>query len=156
MVEQKKLVDLVLQELVRTMQPSISVRRVLEKHNVNYTDELIESIEAVLTSKSLVDSIDKDSKGFDCFSLNSTGQDFLRSYGSYSKFLRGIETENKRIERAKSKKPYRTHSSGDGKPPLPFVPQDESFLKRNRVGLLILGVVLLLFYIVSKITESTI
>ncbi len=134
------------------MQPSISVRRVLEKHNVNYTDELIESIEAVLTSKSLVDVVDKDSKGFDCYSLNGTGQDFLRSFSSYSKFLRGIEDENKRVERAKNKKPYRAHNSGDSKPPLPFVPKDESFLKSNRIGLFILAVVLVLFYVASKIS----
>jgi hypothetical protein len=154
-VEQKKLVDLVLQELVNTMQPSISVRRVLEKHDIDYVNESIESIESVLKSKSLVDIVDKDSKGFDCFSLNTTGQDFLRSYGSYSKFLRGVDAETKRVERAKNKKPYRTQTSGDGKPPLPFVPEDESFLKRNRFGLLILAVVLVLFYIVSKITDSS-
>lgn len=153
-MEEKKLVDLVLDELVATRQPSISIRRVFKKHGISYDDELIRSVEAVLKSKSLVTELDKDSAGYTCYSLSVTGQDFLKTFGTYSKFLKGIQSENKKIERARKKKPYRAHTSSDGKPPLPFVPEDESFLKRNRIGLLILLIVLILFYIVSRITES--
>ncbi len=153
-MEQNKLVDFVLQELVETRQPSVSVRRVLEKKGITYNDDTISFVEGVLKSKSLVLEVDKDSKGYSSFSLTETGQDFLRTFGTYSKFLKGIESENKKIERARKKKPYQTHTSGDGKPPLPFVPEDESFFQRNKMGLLILAIVLILFYIVSRLTES--
>ena len=148
------MVDLVLNALVNTMQPSISIRRVLEKNNVDCSDDSIASIEAILKSKSLAEPIELDSKGHASYSLTVTGQDFLRSFGSYSKFLRGIESENKRVERARKKKPYTAYKSGDGKPPLPYVPKEESFWKSNRLGIIILAVVLTLFYIVSRITES--
>lgn len=153
-MEQKKLVDLVLDELVATRQPSISIRRVFKKKGISYDDELIQSVESVLKSKSLVSEMDKDSEGYTCYSLSITGQDFLKTFGSYSKFLLGIQSENKKIERARKKKPYKTHTASDGRPPLPFVPEDESFLTKNRVGLIILIVVLILFYIVSRLTES--
>ena len=155
-MEQIKLVDLVLDELISTHQPSVSVRRVFKKKNVDYTDELIRSIEVILESKSLVNDYGKDSRGYRRFALSATGQDFIKTYGTYSKFLKGVESENKKIERARRKKPYQTHTNPDGKPPLPYNPQDESFLQKNRVGLLILMGVLVLFYIVSKITERVV
>ena len=155
-MEERKLVDLVLDELMSTRQHSVSVRRVFKKKNVEYTDELIRSIESILESKSLVNDYGKDSRGYTRFALSVTGQDFVKTYRTYSKFLKGVESENKKVERARRKKPYQTHTNPDGKPPLPFNPQDESFLKKNRVGLLILLVVLVLFYIVSKITESVV
>jgi hypothetical protein len=153
-METKKLVDLVLDELVNTRQPSISVRRVFKKHRISYDDSLIKSVEVILKSKSLVSEMDKDSAGYTCYSLSITGQDFLKTFGSYSKFLRGIDSETKKIERARKKKPFNPHRSVDGKPPLPFMPEDESYLVKNRVGIAILVVVLILFYIVSRITES--
>ncbi|MFT4544172.1 MAG: hypothetical protein ACI9EQ_000627 [Bacteroidia bacterium] len=155
-MEESKLVDLVLDELASTRQASVSVRRVFKKREIDYTNELITSIESILKSRSLVAELGKDSKGYLLFSLSVTGHDFLKSYGSYSKYLRGIESESKKVARAKKKKPFQTHNSSDGKPPLPFIPKEASFLRKNRTGLLILLVVLILFYIVSKITESVI
>ena len=95
-MEQIKLVDLVLDELISTRQPSVSVRRVFKKKNVDYTDELIRSIEVILESKSLVNDYGKDSRGYRRFALSATGQDFIKTYGTYSKFLKGVESENKK------------------------------------------------------------
>ena len=155
-MEESKLVDLVLDELLATRKVSVSVRRVFKRSEIDYTNELITSIEKILISRSLVTELGKDSQGFLLFVLSVTGHDFLKSYGSYSEYLIGIESESKKVARARKKKPFQTHSSSDGKPPLPFIPKEASFFKKNRTGLLILLVVLILFYIVSKITESVV
>lgn len=147
-----KLVDLVLNELVSTRQPSVSIRRVLSKHKVDFDDELIAQIDEILRSKSLVEEKDTDSQGFPCYSLTVTGQDFIRSFGSYSKYLKGIEVENKKVERARNKKPYVANSSKDGESPAPYQPREASFIEQNRLGLLILLLFIISFLIVLKIT----
>ena len=151
-MEFPKLVDLVLEELVETMQPSISIRRILKKRNIDFDSELLGSIEEVLKSKSLVEAQDVDSEGYTSYSLTVTGQDFLRTFGSYSKFLKGVASENKKVERARKKKPYQAslHRSGDA--PAPYTPPEKSFLQRHGLSLALLLVFMVLFYLVSKIT----
>ncbi|MCF8275553.1 MAG: hypothetical protein K9J17_02370 [Flavobacteriales bacterium] len=151
-MELPKLVDLVLNELVSTRQPSISVRRILKSKKIEYTDDVITSIEGLLESKSLVIKKDVDSEGYACYSLTVTGQDFIKTFGSYSKFLRGIESENRKVQRAKSKKPYKAMDT-DGNPPAPFTPMEPSFMDKHKLELLFLVVVLVLFFVVAKITD---
>ena len=152
-MEFPKLVDLVLEELVETMQPSISIRRILKKRNIDFDSEMIKSIEEVLKSKSLIEAQDADSEGNTSYSLTVTGQDFLRTFGSYSKFLKGVESENKKVERARKKKPYQAspHRSGDA--PAPYTPPEKSFLQKHVLSLVLLLLFVALFYLVSRITE---
>lgn len=152
-MNQNQLVDLVLKELMQTRHPSISVRRVFIKHKVEFDDQLISDIENILQSKSLVTEKDKDSAGYACYALTVTGQDFIKTFGTYSKFLKGIEKENKRVEKARSKKPYDASKSSSEETPSPFTPPEKSFLQRNGIGLGILALFVILFYIVAKITS---
>lgn len=147
-----KLVDLVLDELVATRQPSISIRRILNRHKIEFDDDLIGEIDSILQSKSLVVEKEKDSQGYPCYSLTVTGQDFIRSFGNYSKYLRGLETEQKRVEKARNKKPYVAKSSVDGIEATPYHPNDKSFFEQNKFSLLILALVIISFFIVLKIT----
>lgn len=148
-----ELVDLVLNELVETRQPSISVRRVFRKYKVEYTDELIKEIEKTLNSKSLVRDRGKDSAGYVCFALSETGEDFVRTFGSYSKYLKGLETEEKKVKRARKKKPYNAQANFKGEPPAPYSPPERNYLQRNGLGLILLGFFIILFYIVAKISS---
>lgn len=147
-----KLVDLVLDELVTTRQPSLSIRRILNRHKIDFNEDLIGDIDSILQSKSLVVEKEKDSQGYPCYSLTVTGQDFIRTFGNYSKYLRGLESEKKRVEKARSKKPYVAKSSGDGIEATPYHPNQKSFLEQNKFGLLILALVVISFLIVLKIT----
>lgn len=153
-MELPKLVDLVLDELAYTMQPSLSIRRILMKHKVEFNDEVISSIEEVLKSKSLVEQKDNDSQGYSCFSLTVTGQDFIRSFGTYTKYLEGVESENKKVERAKKKKPYKAYTGADGQSPPAYVPKEKSFLSKNALGITLLFLFMVMFYIVYTITRS--
>lgn len=151
-MKRSKLVDLVLDELVTTMQPSLSIRRVLNRHKIDFDDDLINEVDSILQSKSLVSEQDKDSQGYPCYSLTNTGQDFLRTFGTYSNYLKGVEVEQKRVEKARQKKPYVAKSSSDGTAPTPFSPREESFFEKNKFGLLILLLVIISFFIVLRIT----
>jgi predicted TPR repeat methyltransferase len=151
-VKQVELVDLVLKELVETHQPSISVRRVFIKHKIGLDEELIDQVESVLRSKSLVDAKSHDSAGYTRFVLSGTGQDFIKTYGTYAKFLKGIEKEKKRIEKAKNKKPYDALKTHSGEPPTAYVAPQKSFMQKNGLGLAILALFIILFYVVAKIT----
>jgi len=153
-VEPHKLVDLILKELMETLQPSISVRRVFEKQGIDYSEELIQEIDQILNSKSLVVEKDRDSAGYSCYAITETGQDFLKTYGSYTKYLKGLESEKKRVERAKKKKPYNAQKDFKGEAPTPYAPPEKTFFQRNGIGLVILMLFAALFYIVSKLTET--
>ncbi|MBI1288460.1 MAG: hypothetical protein GC178_12885 [Flavobacteriales bacterium] len=147
-----KLVDLMLDELVTTMQPSLSIRRVLNRHKIDFDDDLINEIDSILRSKSLVDEKDTDSQGYPCYSLTNTGQDFIRTFGTYSNYLKGLEVEQKRVEKARNKKPYVAKPGKDGSSPTPFQLGEESFFEKNKFGLLFLLLVFISFLIVLKIT----
>lgn len=147
-----KLVDLVLDELVTTMQPSLSLRRILQRHKVDFDDDLIKEVDDILRSKSLVDEKTKDSQGYPCYALTETGQDFIRTFGSYSKYLRGLESEQKKVEKARSKKPYVAASATKNLDAGPYQQKEPSFFEQNKVGLFILFLVLVSFYIVMRIT----
>lgn len=149
----EQLVDLVLNELVVTRQPSTSVRRVFKKHRVEYDDELIKSIEKTLNSKSLVTARSKDSRGYDCYALTETGEDFIKTFGNYSKYLKGLESEQKKVKRAKKKKPYNAQANFKGEPPAPYAPPERNYLQRNGLGLILLILFIALFYIVAKISS---
>lgn len=153
-MELPKLVDLVMDELAYTMQPSMSVRRVLMKHKIEFNDELISSIEEILRSKSLVEEKNLDSQGYACYSLTVTGQDFIRTFGTYEKFLAGIEAENKIVERAKKKKPYKAYKGAEGEAPAAYVPKEKSFFSKNVLGFTLLFLFMIMFYIVYSITRS--
>lgn len=148
-----ELVDLVLKELAETHQPSISVRRVFVKYKIGLDKELIYQVESVLRTKSLVDEKNKDSAGYTCYALSGTGQDFIKTYGTYSKFLKGIEKERKRAEKAKNKKPYDAMKANSGEPPTAYVPPEKSFMEKNAWGFAVLLLFIFLFYIVAKITD---
>ncbi len=149
-----ELVDKVLKELVSTRQPAVSVRRIFKKLKIDYTDDLIHKVEQTLNSKSLVIAKSKDSRGFDCYALTETGQDFIKTFGSYSKYLKGLESEQKKIERARKKKPYNAQKSIKGDPPAPYTPPERTFMQRNGLGIILLIFFCILFYIVSKITGA--
>lgn len=152
-MNQVELVDIVLNELVHTRQPSTSVRRIFIKHKIDFDDELVSEIEALLLSKSLVVEREKDSAGFACYVLTETGQDFLRTFKSYSKFLKGIERESKKVERARKKKPYDANKRANDESPMAYVPPEKSFIEKNGIGLMLLVLFFILFYIVAKITS---
>lgn len=152
-MDRAKLVDIVLKELVETRHPSVSVRRVFKKHRVDYDEELIREIEKTLNSKSLVQVRGNDSRGYDCFALTETGQDFIKSFGTYSKYLRGLESEEKKVKRAKKKKPYNAHANFKGEAPAPYTPPEKNYLQRNGLGLILLFFFIALFYIVAKISS---
>ena len=147
------LVDIVLNELVDTRQPSISVRRVFIKHRIDFDDQLISEVESVLLSKSLVVEKDKDSAGYACYTLTETGRDFLKTFGNYTKFLKGIKSESRKVERARKKKPYDASKRAKDESPVAYVPPERTFLQKNGLGLVLLGLFVILFYIVAKITS---
>lgn len=153
-MELPELVDFVLDELSYSMQPSISIRRVLLNEKIQFNDELLSSIEEILISKSLVEKKGVDSQGYARYSLTGTGHDFIRSFGSYSKFLEGIEAENKKVQRAKKKKPYKAYTGAEGQAPTPFIPKEKSFFSKNRLGFVLFGLFMLMFYLVYTITRS--
>jgi hypothetical protein len=152
-VDRAKLVDVVLKELVETRHPSVSVRRVFKKHRVDYDEELIREIEKTLNSKSLVQVRGNDSRGYDCFALTETGQDFIKSFGTYSKYLKGLESEEKKVKRAKKKKPYNANANFKGEAPTPYSPPEKNYFQRNGLGLILLGFFIILFYIAAKISS---
>lgn len=152
-MEHAKLVDLVLNELMNTRQPAVSVRRVFKKHKVDYTDDLIKEIESTLNSKSLIKGRSKDSADYTCYAITETGTDFVRGYGSYSKYLRGLESEKKKVARAKKKKPYVANRNPSGEAPAPYSPPEKTFMQRNGLGLILLLFFIALFYIVAKISS---
>lgn len=147
-----KLVDLVLDELVTTMQPSLSIRRILQRHKIDFDDDLIKEVDDILRSKSLVDEKSKDSHGYPSYALTETGQDFIRTFGSYSKYLRGLESEQKKVEKARNKKPYAAGSPSNNQDVGPYQPKEATFIEQNKVGLVILFLVLISFWIVMRIT----
>lgn len=152
-MNQTNLVDIVLNELVGSRQPSISVRRILLKHKVDFNEQLIADIESVLLSKSLVVEKDKDSAGYACYALTETGRDFLKTFGNYSKFLKGIKSESRKVERARKKKPYDAAKTSSDESPMAYVPPEKSFIEKNGIGLMLLALFFILFYIVAKITS---
>jgi hypothetical protein len=145
-------VDLVLKELVETRHPSVSVRRVFKKHRVKYTDELIKEVEQTLNSKSLVKARGEDSAGYTCYALSETGTDFIKSFGSYDKFLKGLETEQIKVERARKKKPYDASKNFKGEAPAPYSPPEKTYLQRNGLGLILLVFFIILFIIVARVS----
>lgn len=151
-MEHAKLVDLVLNELMITRQPAVSVRRVFKKHKVEYTDELIREVENTLNSKSLIIAKSKDSAGYDCYAITETGTDFVRGFGSYSKYLKGLESEKKKVARARKKKPYVVDRNPSGEAPAPYTPPEKTFMQRNGLGLILLVFFIALFYLVAKIS----
>jgi hypothetical protein len=153
-MEPSTLVDLVLDELSYSLQPSLSIRRVLLKKKIEFNEQLISSIEDILISKSLVEKRGVDSQGYARYSLTGTGHDFIRTFGSYSKFLEGIEDENKKVQRARKKQPYKAYTGVDGQTPAPFFPKEKSFFSKNILGFTLLGLFLIMFYLVYTITRS--
>lgn len=152
-MNQTSLVDIVLNELVHTRQPSTSVRRIFIKHKIDFDDELVSEIEALLLSKSLVVEREKDSAGYACYALTETGRDFLKTFGNYTKFLKGIKSESRKVERARNKKPYDANKRANDESPMAYVPPEKSFIEKNGIGLMLLVLFFILFYIVAKITS---
>lgn len=153
-MEDVRLIDLVLKELNETRHASVSVRRIFKKHKVKYTDELIRDIEKLLNSKSLVHDLDKDSRGYSCYALSVTGQDFIRTFGTYSNYLKGQETENRKVERAKNKKPYNAQKNLKGEIPNAYAPPEKTFMQRNGLALILFVFFIFLFFVVSRISAS--
>ncbi len=135
-------VDLVLKELKNTSKPSLNLRRVLKKSKVDYSDDLITIIESILTSKSLVDKMGVDAEGSNSYSLAETGHDFIKTFGTYSRFLKGAAKEDRKTKKAKSKVPYKTSRPDSGEPIAAYVPPE-----RN-IGFFIFRIVLLFLLIV--------
>lgn len=146
-----KLVDIVLKELVTTRHPSISIRRILQKHQHPFTDELISEIDDILCSKSLVQKKDTDSQGYPCYAITGTGQDFLKSFGSYSKYLKGAVRESRRVERTKNKKPYVAKAVTESESIDQFQQRDKSFFEQNLAGILVLVLVIVLFVLIIRL-----
>jgi hypothetical protein len=150
-MQRTKMIDAVLRELEETRQPSVSIKRILEKRKIGYSQEHIEEVNEVLRSKSLVVQKGTDSSGNPTYALSETGKDFLRSFGSYSNYLKGLDTESKRVERARKKTSYRAFKPGD-EAATPYNPSERSFWEKNQLSLVILGVIILSFYLVIRFT----
>ncbi len=135
-------VDLVLKELKNTAKPSLKVRRVLKKSKVDYSDDLIAIIENILTSKSLVDEMGVDAEGYNSYSLAETGHDFIKTFGTYSRFLKGAAKEDRKTKKARSKVPYKTSRPDSGEPIAAYVPPERD------IGFFIFRIVLLFLLIV--------
>ena len=146
-MEHANIVDLVLEELVKTDQPSISVRRVYLKNDLPVEKDSIQPIEEILEAKSLVVKVTRDSKGFKCYRLTDTGQDFLRTYGSYSEYLTGVGKESKQVERVKRKVAYNAKKRTSGTYSA-YKPREGSFIEKNFFKLVILAIILSGFYFV--------
>ncbi len=146
----RKTVDVVLQELKATNQSSLSVSRILKNSRIQFTDKLIASIENVLTARSLVIEMGRNSAGNRSYALAETGQDFIRTFGSYSDFLKGVEKENRKVERARKKKPYMVPNKSRGDTVMTYRPPNEGFFSRHLrkwVMILFIGVIL---YLISQ------
>jgi hypothetical protein len=144
--------DTVLQGLVETTQPSVSVRRIIRKKKIaDVSEEQIAEIEVILITKSLAHQKGHDSQGFASFSLSETGRDFLKQFGTYDKYLKGLKQEKRKAERAKAKKPYRANTFNKGEAPAPYSPPEKSFLQKNVVGVIILALFLILFFMIANI-----
>jgi|GEM_PF-2507812 len=150
-MQRAKMIDAVLRELEETRQHSVSIKRILEKRKIEYTQSQFDEVKEELTSKSLVIQKGTDSGGNPTYSLSETGKDFLRSFGSYANYLKGLQTETKRVERAKKKTSYRAFKPGD-EAATPYNPSERSFWEKNQLSLVILGVIILSFYLVIRFT----
>lgn len=113
---------------------------------------MIKEVERTLTSKSLVKARGEDSAGYTCYALSETGTDFLKSFGTYQKYLKGLETEQKKVERARKKKPYDAAKNFQGEAPAPYSPPEKTYLQRNGLGVILLVFFIILFIIVAKIS----
>lgn len=148
--EDGKTVDIVLKKLEVTSHSSLSVSRILKNEGIQFTDELILAIEQVLTSRSLVTEMGINSAGNRVFALAETGQDFIRSFGSYSGFLKGVEKENRKLERARNKKPYNTKTKQGSESITKYANQKRNFFSRRLKNWTVMLFVALIIYLISQ------
>ncbi|MBL4586552.1 MAG: hypothetical protein JKX84_05800 [Flavobacteriales bacterium] len=144
-------IDFILNSLLSTTKPSLDLTRTLRKSNISFSNQIIETIENILKSKSLVDEIGNNVNDQIQYALSETGRDFLRTFGSYSKFLKGVEKESRKTERAKNKKPYRASGSTDGDPIAIFTPPEKD-VRYIAIRLVFLLIIVVLGILVYKLT----
>jgi len=144
-------VDLVLHTLESTTQPSLSIKRILKKAKIIHTDELITAIENILNAKSLVNNMGKSQGSNTLYALSETGQDFITTFGSYSKFLKGVKKENRKAKRVKNKKPYKASPRLDGEPISVYSPPEKN-TRYVAIRLVFLFVIAILAFLVFKLT----
>lgn len=92
-----------------------------------------------------------DSQGFRSFSLSETGRDFMKQFGTYAKYLKGLKKEERKTEKARSKQPYRASNFNSGEAPTPFTPREKTFLEKNMIGVILMVLFLMLFVMIANI-----
>ena len=149
-MEFAKKVDLVIGVLEETDYHSVSVKRILQNQKVDYDDSEILEIERLIISRSLAIYKGPDSRGNNTYALSETGRDFLKTYGTYQKFLKGIELETKKIDRSRKRKSYQAKPSVNQ--PAAYQAPKTRFKPGNIAGIAILIFFLVMFYVIARLT----
>ena len=148
-MEFAKKVDLVLKVLEETDYYSISIKRILQNQKVDYDDSEILEIERLIMSRSLANNKGPDSGGNNTYALSETGRDFLKTYGTYQKFLKGIELETRKIDRSRKRQSYQAKPSVNQ--PVAYQAPNSRFNLGKIAGIAVLIFLLFMFYVMAKV-----